>query len=120
MSGCLFQSVWNVQTKRDPVYGIKDYDLFYFDPTDLSWEAEGAVIQSSLDVLSYVNADILIRNQVRVYLWYEKEFGAPYAVLASSCDGINRFTTPSSMYGVSAAGDGSPDVYAPHGFFRCV
>jgi hypothetical protein len=32
----LFQTVWNLQRGRPPGQGIKDYDLFYFDPTDLS------------------------------------------------------------------------------------
>ena len=35
-SGALFQTVWNTLTKRDPSYGIKDYDIFYFDDADLS------------------------------------------------------------------------------------
>jgi hypothetical protein len=29
---------------RSPGDGIKDYDLFYFHATDLSWEAEDLVI----------------------------------------------------------------------------
>jgi hypothetical protein len=36
VAGCLFQTVWNLQRGRPPGQGIKDYDLFYFDPTDLS------------------------------------------------------------------------------------
>ena len=31
VSGCLVQTVWNVQTGRPVDYGIKDYDVFYFD-----------------------------------------------------------------------------------------
>ena len=29
----------------DPTAGIGDYDLFHFDATDLSWDAEDAVIE---------------------------------------------------------------------------
>jgi hypothetical protein len=32
VSGCLVQTVWNVQTGRAVDYGIADYDVFYFDP----------------------------------------------------------------------------------------
>ena len=32
VSGSLFQTVWNGLTGRAPGYGIKDYDIFYFDP----------------------------------------------------------------------------------------
>src|SRR5881398_796193 len=44
VSGCLVQTVWNVQTNRAVDYGIADYDVFYFD-RDISWEAEDAVIR---------------------------------------------------------------------------
>ncbi|HVN64890.1 MAG TPA: nucleotidyltransferase family protein, partial [Candidatus Binataceae bacterium] len=36
VSGSLFQSVWNAITGRPAKYGIKDYDIFYFDPNP-SW-----------------------------------------------------------------------------------
>ena len=45
VSGSLFQTVWNHQTGRNLEYGIKDYDLFYYDDSDLSWEAEDRVIK---------------------------------------------------------------------------
>src|SRR5439155_15546435 len=46
-AGCLFQTVWNVMTGRPPTEGIRDYDLFYFDATDLSWAAEDTVIRGA-------------------------------------------------------------------------
>jgi hypothetical protein len=33
VAGCLFQTVWNLQAQRNPEDSIKDYDLFYFDPS---------------------------------------------------------------------------------------
>jgi hypothetical protein len=36
-AGCLFQTVWNVLSGRPPAENIKDYDVFYFDGSDLSW-----------------------------------------------------------------------------------
>ena len=38
LAGCLYQSVWNVVTGRPPESGILDYDLGYFEPSDLSWQ----------------------------------------------------------------------------------
>ncbi len=116
VSGSLFQTVWNVQTGRHPTYGIKDYDLFYCDPSDLSWEAEDAVIKRCTDVFVGLEAEVQLRNQARVHLWYKEKFDAAYLPLKSSCDGIDRFTTPSSMYGISARRDGALNVYAPHEF----
>ncbi|TIM14510.1 MAG: hypothetical protein E5Y74_32860, partial [Mesorhizobium sp.] len=40
VSGALYNSVWNHLTGKPSVYGIRDVDLFYFDDSDLSYEAE--------------------------------------------------------------------------------
>ena len=44
-SGAVYQPVLNHLTGRPLDYGIKDYDLAYFDGSDLSYEAEDAVIR---------------------------------------------------------------------------
>lgn len=115
VSGCLFQSVWNAETGRAIGHGIKDYDIFYFDDSDLSYEAEDAVIKHCERLFSDLEAEIEVRNQARVHLWYEKRFGLPYASLESSCDGIDRFLHRTSMVGIQPREDGTFDVYAPHG-----
>jgi uncharacterized protein len=46
VAGCLYQTVWNTVTGQPPEAGILDYDLAYFDASDLSWDAEDAVIQA--------------------------------------------------------------------------
>src|SRR6266536_5907793 len=40
MSGAVYQLVLNHLTGRAPDYGIRDYDLGYFDPSDISYDAE--------------------------------------------------------------------------------
>src|ERR1700732_286679 len=44
-SGAVYQPVLNHLTGRPLDYGIKDYDLGYFDASDLSYDAEDAVIR---------------------------------------------------------------------------
>src|SRR6202023_4252537 len=44
-SGAVYQPVLNHLTGRPLDYGIKDYDLGYFHASDLSYEAEDAVIR---------------------------------------------------------------------------
>jgi hypothetical protein len=44
-SGAVYQPVFNRLTGRPLDYGIKDYDLAYFDASDLSHEFEDAVIR---------------------------------------------------------------------------
>src|ERR1700719_4978172 len=44
-SGAVYQPVLNHLTDRPLDFGIKDYDLGYFDASDLSYEAEDEVIR---------------------------------------------------------------------------
>ena len=44
-SGAVYQSVLNHLTGRPLDYGIKDYDLAYFDASNLSHDAEDEVIR---------------------------------------------------------------------------
>jgi hypothetical protein len=100
VAGCLFQTVWNLQAGRPPEADIKDYDLFYFDAGDLSAAAEQAV-QARVDtVLGDLGIAIEVVNQARVHLWYEADFGRPYAPLRSSRDGIERFLVTCTCVGV--------------------
>lgn len=115
-AGCVCQSVWNALTGRDPQYGIDDYDVFYFDDGDLSYEAEDRAIRRTLAALGPLpGVDIEIRNQARVHLWYETRFGTPCAVLQSSEDGIDQFLTRSMSVGIRRGGDGALAIYAPAG-----
>src|SRR4029077_717383 len=66
-SGAVYQPVLNHLTGRPLDYGIKDYDLGYFDASDLSYEAEDAVIcrvKTAFD--EPLRSMIEVRNQARV------------------------------------------------------
>lgn len=114
VSGSLFQTVWNALTGQAPDFGIKDYDIFYFD-ADTSLEAEDDVIRRVEAELSDLGVRIEPRNQARVHLWYPQKFGMPYAPLRKSTDGIDRFLMRAAQVGIRPSGLGY-EVYAPHGF----
>ncbi len=114
VSGCLVQTVWNVETGRDVGYGISDYDVFYFDP-DTSWEAEDAVIRYLVKRFAKLNVTVEVRNQARVHLWYAKKHGLPYPPLHGSTEGIDRFLTKNTRIGIRRTATGY-EVYAPDGF----
>ncbi len=114
VSGCLVQTVWNMQTGRAADYGIGDYDIFYFDP-DTSWQAEDAVIRQLQDRLAHLGVTVEARNQARVHLWYPEKHGLPYPALRSSREGIDRFLTRNTQVGIRRTVEGH-DIYAPHGF----
>ncbi|MGK3204076.1 nucleotidyltransferase family protein [Amycolatopsis sp. MEPSY49] len=110
-AGCLVQTVWNVLTGRAAGDGIKDFDLFYFDRSDLSWAAEDRVIRAWRDF----PAEVEVRNEARVHLWYEVKFGVPCLPFASSEAAIDAFPAVCSCLGVRLEPDGSWHFYAPHG-----
>lgn len=110
VAGCLFQTVWNLRSGAPPAAAIKDYDLFYFDPNDLSREAEQAVQSRVATLLGDLGITVECANQARVHLWYEEDFGEPYPQLHSARDGIDRFLVPATCVGVRPG-----EVYAPYG-----
>jgi hypothetical protein len=82
----------NHLTGRASDYGLKDYD--HFDGSDLSYEAEDAIIRrvaSAFDEpMRYM---VQVRNQARVHLWFERKFGEPYAPLSSSAEALARLAS---------------------------
>ena len=114
VSGALFQTVWNLRSGHEPTHGIRDYDLFYFDP-DTSWEAEDRAIKRAQAHYDDLGVEIELRNQARVHLWYAEKFGVPYPPLMRATDGIDRFLSHNAQVGIRPEGAGYA-VYAPHGF----
>ncbi len=110
VAGCLFQTVWNRQAGRPPSAGIKDHDLFYFDPSDLSEAGERAA-QARVDALcADLGVTVEVANQARVHLWYEGHFGRLYPALSSAEDGIRRFLVLETCVGVRPG-----ECHAPYG-----
>ncbi|MEU8792628.1 nucleotidyltransferase family protein [Streptomyces sp. NPDC048643] len=114
-AGCLFQTVWNVVTDRPPTSGIKDYDIFYFEGTDLSWEAEDAAIKAGRKVFAGLPAEVEIRNEARVHLWYEQKFGVCCPPHESTEAAIDSFAATTCCLGVRLEAHGAWRIYAPHG-----
>jgi len=115
VSGAIYQNVWNALTGRPPGYGIKDYDLAYFDASDLSYEAEDRVIRAMADAFSDVAAEIEVRNQARIHLWFGPKFGVEWPPLSSTDEGIGRYAANAHKVGLRLEPDGRYDLHAPEG-----
>src|SRR6201984_3594494 len=75
-SGAVYQPVLNHLTGRPLDYGIKDYDLAYFDESDLSYEAEDVVIRRVKAAFDEPLRNMVeVRNKARVHLCFETQFG---------------------------------------------
>lgn len=114
-AGALFQTVWNVLDGKDPQNGIRDYDFFYFDE-DTSYEAEDAVIRRAQELFKGIDAEIEVRNEARVHIWYEEHFGVPAIPFLSSTDAIDHFAAKTCCFGATTDKNGKTRVYAPHGY----
>jgi hypothetical protein len=115
-SGAVYQPVLNHLTGRPPDYGIKDYDLGYFDASDISYEAEDVVIRRVAAAFDEpLKSMVEVRNQARVHLWFEAKFGEAYAPLGCTAEALARFVTPANAVGVRLDRDGRLQVVAPFG-----
>lgn len=115
VSGALYNTVWNHLTGRPSGYGIKDFDLFYFDASDLSWEAENLVIMRGEEIFRRLAKPVEIRNQARVHLWYEPRFGQKREPRGSSRESIGQFASRAHSVGVRIGRAGELEVFAPYG-----
>lgn len=60
-------------------------------------------------------AEVEIRNEARVHLWYERKFGVPCPPYESTEAAIDSFAATTCCLGVRLEPDGEWRVYAPHG-----
>ncbi len=113
VSGAIYNQVWNHLTGKPDLYGVKDIDLFYFDP-DTSYISEDRIIQRATTHFDTMRP-IEVRNQARVHLWYKDHFGQDYDPLIKTTDGIDNFACKTHAVGMRLNADDSFDIYAPFG-----
>jgi hypothetical protein len=115
-SGAVYQPVLNRLTGRPLDFGIKDYDLGYFEMSDLSYEAEDEVIRRVKAAFDEpLRSMVEVRNQARVYLWFEAKFGEPYTPLSCTAEALERFTSGTFAVGVRLEPDNRLHIEAPFG-----
>jgi uncharacterized protein len=110
VGGCVYQTIWNYVTDRDLDYGIKDYDVHYWDD-DITKEKEERISTNLNNQLQEMGLKVEVANQARVHLWFEKKFsskGIPFTSLKQA-----MITHP---FTVMCVGLNRHEVYAPYGF----
>jgi hypothetical protein len=115
VAGALYNTVWNRLTGRPSLHGIKDIDLFYFDSSDLSYEAEDRVIRKGETVFADSPVPVEIRNQARVHLWFGQHYGIEIEPIRDCRDSIARFSSVAFCVGVRLDGNDEVEVFAPYG-----
>ena len=114
-SGAVYQSVWNALTGRPAGYGVRDYDVGYYDP-DTSWDAEDVIIKRvAASFEEPFRSMVEVRNQARVPIWFPAHFGEPYDPLSGTDEALARFVAPAFAVGVRLELDDAISVAAPLG-----
>jgi hypothetical protein len=113
-AGGVAQTVWNLRHGLPAEEGIKDYDLVYFDPTDLSEDARRNVEREITSRLGIAAVVLDVHNEARVHLWYEQRFGRSIDPYRSTEHAIATWPTTASSVGVRRHGE-SFVVCAPFG-----
>lgn len=109
------QTVWNLCHGFDPAAGIRDYDLVYFDSTDLSDESRRDTEDEVARRVAEFGITVDVHNEARVHLWYQKRFGKRIEPYRSTEDAIATWPTTASAVGVRRDRDGRTAVFAPFG-----
>jgi hypothetical protein len=112
--GSIAQTVWNRLFNLPAAHGIADIDIVYFDPADLSEEAEAQHAARIRDVFSDLPVRIDVKNEARVHLWYEAKFGYRISPYKSAPDAIDTFPTTATAVGVQPTAR-ELGLYAPFG-----
>jgi len=115
VAGAIYNAAWNRLTGKPSLTGVKDIDVFYFDGSDLSWEAEDRVIRRVEAIFADLPLPVEPRNQARVHLWFPEKFGQPFAPLASSPEMLGRYASKTHAVAARLDADGRMAILAPFG-----
>lgn len=112
-AGGVNQTVFNYYHGYDLNHGIKDFDIVYFDD-DESYESEDIIIKDLSERLSHVDTSFDIKNQARVYIWYNEKYGTNRERYSSVEDAISSWRATVTCVGVRLE-DNELKVFCPYG-----
>ena len=103
-AGAVAQTIWNRKFGLSPTHGIVDVDIIYFDPIDLTENAEARHAERVCSAFVGVPVRIDVKNEARVHLWYAEKFGRQIAPYNSATDAIASFPTTATAIGLKPSG----------------
>jgi hypothetical protein len=115
MAGAVYQAVWNALTGRDPAYGVNDYDLAYYDASDLGTDSEQAVIDRCAAAFADLDADVEVCNQARVHIWFSKKYKIERAPLQNTEEAVRHFASKTHAAALRYDHDFEIELLAPYG-----
>lgn len=107
------QARWNESFGFDPMHGIADVDLVYFDPEDVSETTEIETSDRISEIFDDLSVKIDTKNQARVHEWYASKFGYSIAPYRSAVAAIATFPTTAAAVGIRH--ENGLQIFAPFG-----
>jgi hypothetical protein len=115
VAGAIYNLVWNRLTERPDLTGINDIDVFYYDASDIGWDAEDVVIKRLGTRFAHLPIPVQVRNQARVHLWFPQKFGTAFEPLTSSAEMLGRYASKTHSVGARLEADDTLTIVAPFG-----
>ncbi len=111
--GSVNQTVFNYYHGYAPEYGIKDYDINYYDADDC-YESEDKIIKEVSKRLVHLNVPYDIKNQGRVHLWINNKYGMNRKPYTSMENAVSRWGNSISCIAVTMQNK-KLEVICPYG-----
>lgn len=115
-AGSVFQTIWNYYDNKPLNFGIKDIDIIYYDPINLSKESEQKLEKTIEDYLKKagLNYELDIHNEARMHLWKKDNENKNIDQYKNSEDAINQWIATVHAIGITKENN-EIKVYAPYG-----
>lgn len=109
----LAQARWNDAFGYDPMFGIDDADIVYFDLKNHNSFNEVETSKRISSIFYDLPVRIDTKNQARVHQWYPARFGYKIEPYRSTMDAISTFPTTSAAVGIRC--QSGLKIFAPFG-----
>ena len=115
-AGSVFQTIWNYYDNKPLNFGIKDIDIIYYDPINLSKESEQKLEKTIEDYLKKagLNYELDIHNEARMHLWKKDNENKNIDQYKNSEDVIDQWIATVHAIGITKENN-EIKVYAPYG-----
>ena len=115
-AGSVFQTIWNYYDNKPLNFGIKDIDIIYYDPINLSKESEQKLEKTIEDYLKKagLNYELDIHNEARMHLWKKDNENKNIDQYKNSEDAIHQWIATVHAIGITKENN-EIKVYAPYG-----
>ena len=115
-AGSVFQTIWNYYDNKPLNFGIKDIDIIYYDPINLSKESEQKLEKTIEDHFKKagLNYELDIHNEARMHLWKKDNENKNIDQYKNSEDVIDQWIATVHAIGITKENN-EIKVYAPYG-----